>query len=185
MNAVDRLDALFGHYETLKRTNRLARRALRGAVADKSIQTLLVRSGFSNAGESSAVAEHGTAVESTGDLLDELIILAMWSVAERAVFDYVLAVEATLSGAATDTLQRDLLEKAFRDLEYSRFDDLLDVFKARISADVIGLAKQVKHYRDYLAHRNPKRKSVPPVTPKHALSCLKALLTAVAGLTTP
>ncbi len=59
-----------------------------------------------------------------------------------------------------------------KNIEYWKIDEILDVLKVIIDPDLIGQAKQIKKYRDWVAHRNIKKKSPPNVVPERAYSVL-------------
>jgi hypothetical protein len=58
-------------------------------------------------------------------------------------------------------------------------DDLLDLFKSLVEVDKIGVAKQIKDYRDWIAHRNPKRLPPAQTEPRTAYSVLAAIIDAI------
>jgi hypothetical protein len=97
--------------------------------------------------------------------LDDVTIMALWAVFERYVLTHVISqVRVGSASTPSDALLEDHIAEK---LEYSRFDELLDLYKARIDARDVGDVKNVKKYRDWIAHRNPKRTPpavVDPVT---------------------
>ncbi|ALM82475.1 hypothetical protein ASB57_05410 [Bordetella sp. N] len=67
---------------------------------------------------------------------------------------------------------RKLAEKFKGEVEYWRFEEILDLFKPGLDADQIGQVKQIKKYRDWIAHRNTNRPAPMPATPKTAFQVL-------------
>ena len=58
-------------------------------------------------------------------------------------------------------------------------DDILNMFKSLIDSDLIGQAKQVKQYRDWVAHRNISKGAPANVPPKKAYEILSEILRAL------
>ncbi len=91
--------------------------------------------------------------------LDEMTVLAIWSAFERFLISDIVSRLSIAPGAPPpfDARLRDHVED---EVEFSRFDDLLDLYKGWVDSADIGRVKQVKQYRDWISHRNPKR--LPP-----------------------
>ncbi len=58
-------------------------------------------------------------------------------------------------------------------------DDVLDLFKPLVDPDQIGIAKQIKDYRDWIAHRNPNQPPPAQTEPRTANSVLAAIIEAI------
>ncbi len=61
-------------------------------------------------------------------------------------------------------------------MEYWKANDILDLFKVVLNPELIGRAKQVKKYRDWVAHRNPKKGQPTNVPPKSAFKILSCVI---------
>ena len=102
--------------------------------------------------------------------LDDVTVMALWVVFERHVLTHVMSQVRV--GSATTTFDTSLEDHIAEKLEYSRFDELLDLYKSEIDARDVGDVKNVKKYRDWVAHRNPKRAPpavIDPVTARAKL----------------
>ena len=84
--------------------------------------------------------------------LDDLTVLALFAVFEQAVLERLLRASASVKGRATTGLEAALSARAFRGLDRWPLEGVLDVCKAAVDAAVVGLVKQVKGYRDWVAH---------------------------------
>ncbi len=69
--------------------------------------------------------------------------------------------------------------KVENEMEYWKSDDVLDLFKSVVNSDLIGNAKQVKKYRDWIAHKNPKKGPPSNVPPQTAYRILSEIITVV------
>jgi hypothetical protein len=66
-------------------------------------------------------------------------------------------------------------------VEYWRLDESLDLLAPIIGSHAVGRAKQIKRYRDWIVHRNPRKPSpdkIDPATAKVLLADLSGLLEA-------
>jgi hypothetical protein len=91
--------------------------------------------------------------------LDEMTVLAMWSTFERFMISHVVSL-VTIAPAASPPFDARLRDHVEHQLEFSKFDDLLELYKGSVDKDDIGRVRQIKQYRDWISHRNPKR--LPP-----------------------
>ena len=110
---------------------------------------------------------------------DDLAVVALWAWFERHLIEYAQLRAESVGTSTPSAFAQELKAKVTNEIEYWRVDEILDVFKSIIEADQIGIAKQVKKYRDWIAHRNPNR--VPPAQtePTSAYSLLAAIINAV------
>jgi hypothetical protein len=69
-------------------------------------------------------------------------------------------------------------------VEYWRAEHILDIFKKNIDGALIGDAKKIKKYRDWVAHRNPRKPPPEDVTPEFACRILSEILMRVEALET-
>lgn len=105
--------------------------------------------------------------------LDESAVRALWSTFERHIIDHAVASIGVHGDSGPFAVSlRDYLT---RQVEYARFDDLLDVYKKVVDSNLIGRAKQIKDYRDWIVHRNP-RKIVPSTDSRSARDVLGAII---------
>ncbi len=94
-------------------------------------------------------------IKAVKDLVEDLFILEIFSCFERFLRNKIISCldfEKCL-------FQR---EQVLRHVEYMKVEELLDSLKESIDVNSIGYLKQIKQYRDWVAHgRNPKKP--PPV----------------------
>ena len=110
---------------------------------------------------------------------EDLAIVALWAWFERYLIEYAQARAGAVATARPVLFAEQLSAKIGRDIEHWRLDDLLDLFKSLVEVDKIGAAKQIKDYRDWIAHRNPKRLPPAQTEPRTAYSVLAAIIDAV------
>ncbi len=106
-----------------------------------------------------AVGESRDDVTRLRKRLDEMTVLRFWSAFERFLISHAgsLVCIAPSVPAPFNARLRDHVE---HQLEFSRFDDLLELYKGWVDSEDIGRVRQIKRYRDWISHRNPKR--LPP-----------------------
>ncbi|CAM2156606.1 RiboL-PSP-HEPN domain-containing protein [Pararobbsia alpina] len=92
---------------------------------------------------------------------EELTVVALWAVFERDLIEYVRSTVKWLSNGRPESYARNLVDKVECEAEFWRVGDILDLFKGEIDTHQIARIKEIKRYRDWIAHRNPRR-SVPP-----------------------
>jgi len=128
------------------------------------------------------------ATQTLGDLAsgmrdaDDLYVLALWAVFERNLRDYLETEGPRPLETGDSPLHLRLSAKVRREMAYWRNDDVLDLFKGVVDPFLIGHAKQIKQYRDWVAHRNPKRLPPASVTPRNAYKTLAEILAAMDGV---
>jgi hypothetical protein len=110
---------------------------------------------------------------------DELAIVALWAWFERYLVEYVKVRAEALRTSKPAAFAEELKDTVTEQIEYWRIDDILDLFKSVIDANQIGVAKRLKKYRDWVAHRNPNRVPSARTDPTSAYSLLAAIIDAV------
>lgn len=107
---------------------------------------------------------------------DDFVVLSLWAIFERLLVEEVQKESRKmLSGNELLLFTSKVHSKIEKEVEYWRADDVLDLFKGRVDADLIGNVKQVKRYRDWVAHRNQKKSKPKDVTPEIAYKILSAV----------
>lgn len=114
----------------------------------------------------------------------DLFILALWSVFERELRDHLQSEAPRPLEASPSPLHQRLSRKLREDIEYWKNDDILDLFKAVVAPDLVGNGKQIKRYRDWVAHRNPQRPRPANITPNHAYKTLSEIMRSLACAST-
>ena len=110
---------------------------------------------------------------------EDLAIVALWAWFERYLIEYAQARAGAVGTASPVAFAEELSGKVGREIEHWRLDDILDLFKSLVEAGQIGIAKQIKDYRDWIAHRNPKHLPAAQTQPRTAYSVLAAIIEAV------
>lgn len=113
--------------------------------------------------------------------VSDLFILALWSVFERKLRDHMESEGPRPLEASAFPFHHRLATKVQTEMEYWRNDDVLDLFKSIVAPELIGRAKQIKQYRDWVAHRDPKRPRPPSITPRTAYSTLAEIFESLAA----
>lgn len=92
------------------------------------------------------------------------------------VIEYLQTANRLLAAGYPKQYSTRLAEKFTSEVEYWRFAQVLDLFKGEIDANLIGEVKQVKQYRDWIAHRNPGNRMSTAFTPETAFNILSRMI---------
>ncbi len=103
-------------------------------------------------------------IERLRSRLDEMTVVALWVAFERFVIEHI-GSSVSISGGAPASFSDKLEAHVKRQLEYSRFGQILDLYKTWIDGGTIDRVKEIKQYRDWISHRNPKRPTPAEVLP--------------------
>lgn len=103
---------------------------------------------------------------------NDYVILSLWIIFERNLLEYCLIENEKSLNNNLNPLSKKISEKISNDIEYWRIDDVLDIFKSLVDPNLIGQAKQIKKYRDWIAHKNLKKPRPQSITPEMAHSVL-------------
>ena len=107
---------------------------------------------------------------------EEFIILSLWVTFERIIISYLQDKGKRICEEPPVTFSRNLYKKFEIELEYWRAEDVLGLFKGIIDGHLIGGAKNIKKYRDWIVHRNPNRPTPEKVTPLFTYKILSSIL---------
>jgi hypothetical protein len=110
--------------------------------------------------------------------LDDAAVVELWVIFERFVIEHVTASVATPNELAAAFRERFGSKMAY-EIERWRFDELLDLYKGWLDSDEIGRAKQIKAYRDWVAHRNPRKGPPVDADPEAAYHVLVSIVTQI------
>lgn len=163
MKSTDMLDSIWQAYQTTNDCLKIARRSI-----DKQKLDLLNKTKFMTL----PIHEANLNIENSRKNADDYVILSLWIVFERHLFDYLTLETQRILINNPSILTQKVHEKIDYELEYWRIDDVLDIFKTIIDPHIIGQVKQIKKYRDWLAHKNPKKPIPQIVTPRMAYTVL-------------
>jgi hypothetical protein len=113
-------------------------------------------------------------LDKSKEIIDDLFIVEIFSCFERFLRDKILDY-INLESCKFEK------KKIIDYLEYMRIEDILDSLKVRIDSHTIGFLKQIKSYRDWVAHgRNPNK--LPPVRKIDFNKAIEAIKIVMSGL---
>jgi len=110
------------------------------------------------------------------DRVEEFFILALWVVFERHIINYIQIKGEKLKEISPSDCADSLYGKYRVEVERWRFTETLDILSKMIDPNLIGQAKQVKAYRDWIAHRNPLKPQPASTDPKSAYNALSKII---------
>jgi len=108
----------------------------------------------------------------------DYVILSLWAVFERQLYEY-LQYECDKMLDRKSSFNEEVHKKFDYDMERWRIVDILDIFNTVVDAKLIGDAKNIKKYRDWIAHRNIKKGNPGTIKPRTAYNVLSAILTSL------
>ena len=112
---------------------------------------------------------------------NDFVILNLWVAFERIVIGYAQDKGTKIREQPPAWFSLSLYDKYENEVERWKIEDILDLFKKGIDENLIGDAKNVKKYRNWIAHKNPK-KPIAPVTPEFAYRILSELVKSIESL---
>lgn len=171
MEPAEPLDAIWRLYRVTKDCLKVAQRAVVRADV-----RFLEGTDFVRESPSDTIRQIG---QSRSDS-DDFVILSLWAAFERVTLSFQRGRK--LLEARPASLAGRLYAKYERDVEYWRAEDVLDVFKENIDGALLGNAKRIKKYRDWVAHRNLRKPPPEDVTPEFACGVLSEILTQVEAM---
>lgn len=106
-------------------------------------------------------------------------IIAFWAVFERFLINYLQEKWARVEDEPPEAFSIPFAEKLEVAIEYWRPDEILDLFKGIVDPRLIGMAKQIKKYRDWLAHKNERRGHDGKTDPRMAYEVLSDIIRSI------
>jgi hypothetical protein len=113
------------------------------------------------------------------DESENFAILLFWAVFERFIIDYLREKGKPLMEIEPNALSGPFYQQFESTVEYWRIEDILDIFKSIVDPNLLGNAKNIKKYRDWVAHRNPRRVHEGKTDPRFVYSILSQIITAI------
>ncbi|HLC16679.1 MAG TPA: hypothetical protein VJL89_10685 [Thermodesulfovibrionia bacterium] len=114
---------------------------------------------------------------------DNFVILSLWTMFERIILEDVQLQIEHLSDSSPAVL-KSICNKVNNEIEYWRMNDILDLFKGIVDKNLLGNVKQVKEYRDWVAHRNERKVKPPNIMPFDAYDRLSKVLDEINAIST-
>lgn len=168
MSSENPLDRIWESYKITSDCLKIAQRSV-----SKNEKSLLKGTVFLN---SLSKDEPVLWIEKSRTDADDYVILSLWAAFERVILEYVQKEGGKVLDTTPSDFNKKFHQKIEQEIEYWRIDDILDMLKVIIDSTLIGNAKQVKQYRDWVAHRNVNKGSPPNVPPQNAYQILSEIL---------
>ena len=118
-----------------------------------------------------------SAIEASQERSDELVIVALWAEFERFLITYLQDRSRAIGKRRPKALGSALQQFVENEIERWRLKDVLDLFKEIVGGQRMGDAKDVKRFRDWVAHKNPKKPPPRKIDPQTAYTLLSAIIT--------
>jgi hypothetical protein len=115
-------------------------------------------------------------IQISREAVNDHTILSMWAVFEREMVAILESESRKLLGETPCPFSEALFRKVEAGIEYWRVSEMIDLFKPVLAVELVGYTKQVKQYRDWVAHKNPKKPPSAKVTPEFAYEILAEAL---------
>lgn len=156
------LDPIWDNYTTSNACMAIAERTLvdRGTIRRRGAG----RVNLPSAGE----------IDRSREELERLFVVALWATFERNIIEYVQAGAVAGSHAHPRAFVSALNGKLAREIEWWRFDEILDLLKSFVDGNLIGQVRQIKQLRDSIVHRNARTTRRPD--PGYAFRILSSVL---------
>jgi hypothetical protein len=111
-------------------------------------------------------------ISQSKDDAGDFVILSLWAVFERILVQCLrMESRLMLRNPAAD-FNSILHDRLSADIEYWKATDMLDLFRPLVNEELIMQAKQIKKYRDWIAHKNPSKPAPTNVVPQTAYKIL-------------
>lgn len=161
------ITAIFSTYEVAIDALRVTARAIERQDGD-----LVVTTGFSGTSPS----ESSNALQSARDQIEDLAVLAMWAAFERYIIEQIQNRQSRLATTHPPEFARSLAKKFAQSVERWPVGEILDLFKKEVGDDLLRSTQAIKKYRDWVAHRNPKKAPPPRTDPSHTFDVLSSVV---------
>ena len=111
-------------------------------------------------------------LEKSAAEVDDLTVLALVSLFEQLVLDYIRELEERMKGEKLIPIMGLLEGHASKNIERWRFTDVLELFEFAVDSSLLDQVKNIYRYRNWVAHGKRKRKPVTtdPIKAHEALS---------------
>lgn len=109
----------------------------------------------------------------------DFTVLSMWTVFERLIIERLENECKKMQLHPYEAFNEGVTRKVVNTVEYWKIDEMLDLLALIAGSRAIGQAKQIKRYRDWIAHQNPRKSSpgkIDPTTAKTILVHLAQML---------
>jgi len=169
MNFKTSLDRIWKSYQITEDCLKITQRTV-----SKDEKSMLKGTAFLN---SSSEDESEEWIRQSRTDANDYVILSLWAAFERIILEYLQKKGRKILDKNSSDFNKKFYKKIEQEIEYWKINDILDMFKEIIDPNLIGNAKQIKQYRDWVAHRNIDKGSPANVAPQSAYQILSEILT--------
>jgi hypothetical protein len=149
------LDEIWKEYEFQAKTLRLAQKTVKFVAKQSEESNTISAKILSEIGFATSTFPFiDTDVERAQSENKSFVILSLWSVFERCLVEYLqqhIVISSFPIPEVGNLLQQQIVEA----VEWWKVDEKLEIIKPLLTAKIVGQLKQIKKYRDWVAHRNP------------------------------
>jgi hypothetical protein len=164
------------HAWLVYQASRDALKVTKQTISHDDKETLLSRTTF----ESQSPTEAKQVIEDSLKELEDLFVLSLWSKFERFIRDYLQQKGATLQTTQPTALAHPMYEYFCDEVEFWKPHQMLDLLKKSLfttNSHIIGKAKQILTYRDWVAHgKNPNKYPSSNITTRFAYKILNEIV---------
>jgi len=109
---------------------------------------------------------------------DELFVLSLWATFERFVRIYLQEKGKKLQEISPTSLASSIYPYFEKEVEFWKAEDILDLLKSTLAprASLIGQAKQILQYRNWIAHGKNANQIPTQITPVYAFDILNTIV---------
>jgi hypothetical protein len=156
--------------------SRDALKVTKQTLAHDDKETLLFRTTF----ESQNPTEAKQVIEDSLKEVEDLFVLSLWSTYERFVRTYLQQKGAILQTTQPTALASPIYDYFCDEVEFWKSNQILDLLKKSLfttNLHLIGQAKQILAYRDWVAHgKNPNKYPSSNITARFAYKILNEIV---------
>lgn len=113
-----------------------------------------------------------TLTESATNELDDLVVLSLFASFERQLRKEIITKSLILEKIDPTKLGKKISSQVSKEIEYWKIDEIIDLFNPVVDSYICGQLKEIKRYRDWLAHGKMRKKSV-SADPKTTFETIK------------
>ncbi len=174
--AVEQLDAVWRTWRFQHDALRVVLRTLRRRAEDAKAPGMLAKTLY----EVAETAQCERDIQACQKTAAEFAVLGMWAIFERRVLQRLEQECHKMLVQPANSFNAAVTAKVAGDVEYWKIDQALDLIKPLVAdAGLLGQAKQIKQFRDWVAHRNPRKPTPPQTDPGMVRVLLKQLVRAL------
>lgn len=109
---------------------------------------------------------------------EALFVLSLWATFERFIRNYLQEKGKKLQEISPTSLASSIYPYFEKEVEFWKAEDILDLLKSSLTpnANLIGQAKQILQYRNWIAHGKNANTIPTQVTPVYAFDTLNAIV---------